>query len=277
MEFRSTPQGVTRFTEVPPPRLVVDEILKVAGPSLVMVGGQALAFWLDHYGLSHGVEDLGGPITRDVDFLASSPTDTDAVKRLARSLRGEASFPSRHAITALVGQAIRLVDAESVWNVDVLHKVIGNDACAIFDESAVSDLGDGVTLRVMNPLHVLKSRMDNLYLLREKQTSLGVAQLRCAIKVVQRMQIELAEVGDNLAVRKTVKDVARWALRSDAGKKVALRFGVRVADAIEPTVIDAPNFFAFHLPRLLSAMSARRQVEVCGAIDQPLNRPTDCR
>jgi hypothetical protein len=246
---------------------VVDAILRAAGPELVLVGGQALAFWLDVYSLSHGVEELGGAITRDIDFLAESPADQASVKRLAQSFDGEAAFPRKSAITALVGQAIRKVESGAVWNVDVLFRVIGLDTEAVFAESADSDLGNGVVFRVMNPLHLLKSRMDNLYSLREKQDSLGVAQLRCAIQIVQRMQVSLAELPDQSAVRRTVRDVARWALRTDAGKKVAKRFGVHVADAIEPAAVAMPAFFSSHLPRLLPVMSSQRRAELMGYVD----------
>lgn len=253
---------MTGRTEVPPPQEVIDELLKVAGPSLVMVGGQALAFWMARYQLVHDVPDLGGSITRDVDFLARSPTDHEAVKRLALTLGGQVVIPDRNQLTALVGQAIRQVDENNVWNVDVIFRLIGNDARSIFAEAAETDLGEGWTLNVMNPLHVLKSRLDNLYVLRDKQNSLGEAQLRCAIEVVQRFQRELANAGDTAAIKRTVREVARWALRTDAGKKIARRRGIHVADAIEANLIQCLNFRSLHLPRLLPAMSLRRRSEL---------------
>lgn len=69
--------------EVPPPPEVVDALFR--SPSvcerLVLVGGQALAVWMQRLGVA--ARGTAAAVTRDVDFLTTSPTDKDAVRLFA--------------------------------------------------------------------------------------------------------------------------------------------------------------------------------------------------
>lgn len=172
---------------------------------------------------------------------------------------GQSLITPRREMSALIGQAIKIIDAESMWNVDVIFKVFKSDARMVRDECADVILSSGAMLHVMNPLHVLKSRMDNLYGLREKQTSFGENQLRLAIKVVQSFQIECAMRGDLTNIRRAVNCIARWALRTDAGKKIAARRGIHVADAIIPNLFPCEAFHRIHLPMIMRAMSPEKR------------------
>ena len=52
---------------------------------------------------------------------------------------------------------------------------------------------------------------------------------------------------------------------SDAGRKVAKRYGVHVADAIDPgPVVHIKSFMTKKLPQLLNLMSAARRIELRG-------------
>lgn len=56
-------------------------ILKVCTPEGVLVGGQALAFWADHYGVRRAA-DLDPAVSADADFIA----DGAVAKALAKAL-----------------------------------------------------------------------------------------------------------------------------------------------------------------------------------------------
>lgn len=231
---------------------------------LILVGGQALAYWLDRYKLSLGIQVPA--VTRDVDFLALDATNRRAVECMAHALAGKAIFPHEKALTALLGQAVRELPGQNEWlNVDILCKVfqIGKEAVA---DWAVEVEWLGATIRAMHPLHVLMSRLHNLYKLQNKQDALGEAQLRGSIEVMRAFTQEIGTMviddararGTRLLYARKIEHLARL----DAGRKVAQRHGIHVADAIEVEAIDHANFRNRKLPRLLPLMSAQRAREL---------------
>lgn len=247
-----------------PPKIVA-HLLRAAGPELVLIGGQSLALWMGHYDV--GMPGGFGYVSKDVDFLARSAADRESVRLLADALGGHAEFPlPRAALTSLVGQAIRPVSESEVFNVDVLHKMWG--AKDDVRERALPIRMRDVECRVLHPLDVLKSRLDNLYGLKEKQTELGKAQLVAAIGVVQAFLREAASLEPREARRpatlRYVGFVEKLAT-DDAGKKVAKRYEIHVADAIEPEAIRSKEFREKMLPRLARLMSPARRKEISGA------------
>lgn len=242
------------------PKEIVDRLLAAASDALILVGGQALKLWMDRYGVTLPAEIAY--VSRDVDFLAESAADSESVRRLARALGGRAIFPRRRAaLTALVGQAVKDISDDEVFNVDVVHRVYGADEG--MRARTVELRFPEVTLRVMHPLDVLKSRLDNLYGLAEKQNELGEAQLRAAIEVGRAFQREAAARENKPRARRPAtlryaSFIERLAL-GDAGKKVVVRHRIYVADAIEPSAIPSREFRTAKLPRLAALLSAERR------------------
>lgn len=245
------------------PRDIVARLLAAAGDDLVLIGGQSLSVWMDRYGVL--MPDELAFVSRDVDFLAKSVKASAAVRRLAQTLGGHTVFPSTRgaAFTSLVGQAVKELPDETVYNVDVLHKMWGADG-SVLDRAIVVD-DPPRRFRVLHPLDVLKSRLDNLHGLAEKQTELGKAQLVAAIEVGRAFLR-----GESANEPKDAKRPA--ALRyvgfiekvasGDAGKKVAKRYGIHVADAIEPKAVRSKELWEKRLPRLARLMSAARREEL---------------
>ena len=242
------------------PPAIVDRLLAAAA-DLVLVGGQSLKAWMDRYDVTMPREM--SYVSRDVDFLARSAADSDSVRRLARALGGAAQFPRRRAaLTALIGQATKDVGDGEVYNVDVLHTVFGADRDLV-RARAVEFHERELTYLVMHPLDVLKSRVDNLYGLREKQNELGQAQLIAGIEVAQAFLREADRTENKPGARRPA--TLRYAAfieklaTDDAGKKVAKRHGIHVADAIEPDAVPSAEFRKNSLPRLIRWMSPSRR------------------
>jgi hypothetical protein len=245
------------------PRQIVDELLAAAGDDLVLIGGQSLATWMGRYGVAMpGGFDF---VSRDVDFLAASRGDKASVKRLARALGGRAAFPpERAAFTSLIGQAIRELSEDEVFNVDVLHAMWGAETDQV--RNRAQHVRDGeLEYRVLHPLDVLKSRLDNLHGLKEKQNDLGKAQLVAAIDVARAYLREQAALEPREAKRpvtlRYVGFIQNLAMTA-AGKKVATRHGIHVADAIEPDAVRSKEFREKTLPRLVPLMSPARRREI---------------
>ena len=113
----------------------------------------------------------------------------------------------------------------------------------------------------MHPFDLLKSRLANLHGLREKQTDKGAAQLRLGIGVAraylreQAARYPAADTGAGRSpVQTLVSEIEKLAI-DDAGRKVAARWGIHVADAIDPSLIPAGAFWTRKWPGLKSLMS----------------------
>lgn len=249
---------VTKLEAVTP-AAVMSALLDAAGDRAVLVGGQALGFWMAFYGLA--VPEGIPAISNDSDFLARSAADTRLVSRLAKVIGGQVIIAHERALTAIVGQAVLDLSEEEVINVDVLHRIIGLDAKAV-RARAVSIAAQGVSFLVMHPLDVLRSRLANLHELREKQNDKGELQLRMAIAVAREHVLEQARAASpeaarsgRSAIQPLVSEIERMALE-DAGRKVARRHGIHVADAIDPSSIPAGLFWERKWPQLRKLMSA---------------------
>ncbi|MBX3188745.1 MAG: hypothetical protein KF819_17135 [Labilithrix sp.] len=247
------------------PKETVRRLLREATElDLLLVGGQALKLWVERYRVV--LPDEFAYVSRDVDFLAPSAAASDVVRKLARALGGRAVFPRRRAaLTALVGQAVKDVSDDEVFNVDVVHRVYGADE-GLRARAMELRLGADLGARLMHPLDVLKSRLDNLHGLAEKRNELGKAQLRAAIAVAQAFQREALRAENAPGARRpTTLRYAAFVERlaaSAAGKKVAARYGIHVADAIEPSAVPVREFCEKKLPVLGRLMSSSRRREL---------------
>jgi hypothetical protein len=200
-------------------------------------------------------------ITRDTDFLTQSAAATASVEKFARAINGKASFPRRLDLTALVGQVEPSISDDAYVNVDVIFQIVGLDPAKVLARAVRVELTGATTFLVMHPFDLLKSRLANLHALREKQNDKGAAQLRLGIAVAraylqeQAARYTAAETGAGRSpVQTLVSEIEKLAI-DDAGRKVAKRWGVHVADAIDPSLIPAGAFWTRKWVELKALMS----------------------
>jgi hypothetical protein len=124
----------------------------------------------------------------------------------------------------------------------------------------------------MHPLDVLQGRLENVYGIVEKQDEHGIAQLQLGVTMAREFLKDIAsQEAANTGTRKrpvTLRHLRRieTLALSDAGRKVARRFQVHVADAIDPLpLLHIESFKAKKLPQLLSLMSTQRQAQIAAA------------
>ncbi|HVH43666.1 MAG TPA: hypothetical protein VM925_15025, partial [Labilithrix sp.] len=156
-----------------------------------------------------------------------------------------------------------------VFNVDVVHRLFGADDRV--RTRAVEIRLPKLAFRVIHPLDVLKSRVDNLHGLTEKQNELGKAQLGAAIEVARAFQRDAVHAEKAAPTRRPaslryVAFIEQVALGA-AGKKVAARYGIHVADAIEAGAVPNRDFREKKLPRLARFMSEERRRELGLSLD----------
>ena len=254
---------MTRPTEVRVPPDLLQRILELAGTDMILVGGQALAFWAAYYHTSAPAI----AITKDVDLLG---TKAD-VERLARGLGARAMFRRQKDMTMLLGQVLKDLPGGDYVNIDVMFRVYGDITTEAITARSVLAESPAGRFRIMHPLDVLQGRLENVHGLSTKQDEHGVAQLRLAIEMTRAFLVDIASqelAGAEKSGRPVVlRHLGRLETLSlsDAGRKVAKRYGVHVADAIDPTpVADIKSFVTRKLPQLLKLMSAARRAELEG-------------
>lgn len=150
-----------------------------------MIGGQAVAFWADVY-REELPADLRTKVlaSKDIDFTAA---DQASVRLVATRLQGEAIFPTLDDATPNLAVVQFVDDAGKTRAVDFLESPFGLDGRAVLQRAQEFEIlddegkGTGQTFLVMNPVHMLRSRVANVAALPQGDTPHGLAQLRAAI------------------------------------------------------------------------------------------------
>src|ERR1700729_4191841 len=200
----------------------VQKILSICSPRGLLVGGQALAFWADHLRVERPANLVSG-VTADADFIGDSA--------LARHLGWQIWIPALDESTPQTGKVTHRMKSGEVKQVDFLSGVVGlttKDLVRSAIEMEVPDIGQ---LRVIHPLDVLDSRIQNLHLLPEKRTDAGIAQARLAVDVVRafiRREVATRDERAGLKLLERVADIA-----SDiAAVRVFLLYGIDPLKAV---------------------------------------------
>lgn len=246
-----------------PPELV-QRVLESATPGEVLIGGQALAYWMGVYDVRLPI-GAGPAISRDVDFFTRDAGNSASLKLFARAIGGHAHVNDIRNLSALVGSAIAPAGDGRVYNVDLLHDVVGLQRDRIESNAVAVQLpGTDAVLRIMHPLDVLQSRNANLHSLAEKQDETGQLQLRLAIEVARTYldeQIEAIARNEKMtgqqrqrAILDVIGTVADYSAE-DAARKNAARYGIHLADAIPAWRIESRMFWSKQWPHLRERMS----------------------
>jgi hypothetical protein len=242
------------LSEVPISKAVVTKLLAHIPQDLILVGGQALAFWIDHYSINTSPlpDEDEAYVSRDVDFLGKR----EHVKLLADIIAGKTSYPPQRAMTILCGQVF-VIDKSSktFMNIDVIHKIGNMDALSVRNRAVLATI-EGNSFLVMHPLDVLVSRLENYRGIQEKREGNGLRQIELAIEVTQKYVAETIMRNESIAI-KAIEKITETA-RSVAGI-YARKQGAEVYNAIHPDILGSikdENFIAFRLPRLIAEINA---------------------
>ena len=204
----------------------VQKILSICSPRGLLVGGQALAFWADHLQVERPVNLVSG-VTADADFIG----DSALAKDLAGRLGWQVWIPALDDSTPQTGKVTHRMKSGEVKQVDFLSGVVGlttKDLARRAIEMEVPNIG---RLRVIHPIDVLDSRIQNLHLLPEKRTDAGIAQARLAVDVARAFIRQEMATGSERAGLKLLERVADIA-GDIAAVRVFLLFGIDPLKAI---------------------------------------------
>lgn len=194
----------------------------------VLVGGQAVAFWVKQFSLRPRLPAL----TVDIDFLATRAEAKRVAARL--SVRHVLKTAMLHDNTPNSAVLLVMLDAyPQPILIDFMAGIVGVDSKAV-EKSAVEVEFDGQPLRIIHPLHLLQSKIGNLYHLGSKRTEAGVEQARLAIEIAASFleQVRLAK-RERL---KAIESIGRYAATAPA-RYAAENFGLDCLNAVPASLL----------------------------------------
>jgi hypothetical protein len=231
----------------------VKEILAICSPRGLLVGGQALAFWADRLSVELPVE-LVPIVTVAADFIG----DSTLAEELGERLGWKTWLPSIDDATPNTGKVTRRLKNGGIKQVDFSSGVAGLTTKDVIRRAVELEVPRIGLVRIMHPIDVLDSRIQNLHLVPEKRTRVGVAQARLAVEVARAFIREtIADTSERTALKLLERVVA---IAEDiAGVRVFLSDGIDPLDAVPlESFRTTPKLHAEHWPRITSELAKRR-------------------
>jgi hypothetical protein len=232
----------------------VQKILKICSPEGLLVGGQALAFWADHLEVELPGK-LSDGVTGGADFIG----DSALAMALGKRLGWQTWIPTMDDATPQTGKVTQRLRNGTVKQVDFLSGVAGLTTKDLARRALDMDVPRIGHLRVIHPIDVLDSRIQNLHLLAAKRTEAGVAQAKLAVDVVRAfIRREIEAHGERIAL-KLLERVAEIA-GDIAAVRVFLLYGVDPLAAVP--VEDFRTTSALHKvrwPQIVAEIGKKRE------------------
>lgn len=217
-------------------------------PDAILVGGQALAFWVEFYGARDAEIAARRPVTSaDVDFVGPP----EAARACAARLGGRLQFAQMDHATANYA-VVHFVDRDGHERiVDFLERVCGVKPkdlertamrVAPLDPSLKAT---GLQLTVMHPVVCMESRISNAVEYEKYRGKHGLLQARMSILCARAFLRDLLDQGLVDAVMKLNERVFRFA-RERTGREAHARWQL---DAFDAVVVDERLPAAFRTRR----------------------------
>jgi hypothetical protein len=243
-----------RETEAPLTPEDVQKILSICSPRGLLVGGQALAFWADHLQVERPANLVSG-VTADADFIG----DSALAKDLARRLGWQIWIPALDDATPQTGKVTHRTKSGGVKQVDFLSGVVGLSTKDLARRAIEMEMPNIGHLRVIHPIDVLDSRIQNLHVLPEKRTDAGIAQARLAVDVARafiRQEVATRDERVGLKLLERIADIAG----DIAAVRVFLLYGIDPLKAVP--LEDFRTTSALHKvrwPQIVAEVGERRE------------------
>lgn len=227
-------------------------------PDAILVGGQALAFWVEFYGARDAEIAARRPVTSaDVDFVGPP----EAARACAARLGGRLQFAQMHHATANYA-VVHFVDrAGHERIVDFLERLCGvkpKDLERTAMRVAPLDpalKATGLQLTVMHPVVCMESRISNTVEYEKYRGKHGLLQARMSILCARAFLRDLLDHGEIDAVMKLNERIFRFA-RGRVGREARARWQL---DAFDAVVVDE---------RLPTAFRTRRYPQMQRALEK---------
>lgn len=234
----------------------IDQILRGCQGRALLVGGQALAFWAQHYAVTPlGV--LSANVTSDVDFLGSA----HAARELAEALKplGWRFWrPTMDDATPQTAKLSKRLEGKGIKQIDFLGSILGLDTERVKQHAVGVHLADGTEVRVLHPLDVLESRLRNIAALPSKRGSQGIAQANLAIEITRAYLRQLGRDSRTRALLNAIERVGRIAL-DKSFSAIFHDFNLDPLSAVPLAEVTSNEFRERRWPQLLSQVAEQRK------------------
>jgi hypothetical protein len=229
---------------------------------IVLVGGQAVSFWVDVYsGRDSALARLVPLASKDIDFCG----DVRAVRICAERLAGRPRLPSMDDHTPNTG-VVTFVDARGVERtIDFIDQPHGLRAKDVYRTALPIRVLDHagkpteVSFRVMHPLHVMESRVHNCVGLPGYRTDHALKQLRASVVCAREFIRDMLGSDRARVALKLNERIFAFCLDDRDGREVHSKFGV---DPFEAVVADDDHlparFRETRYPQMQRELGARR-------------------
>ncbi|MBI2895965.1 MAG: hypothetical protein HYY06_20575 [Deltaproteobacteria bacterium] len=239
---------------------LLERLSRIEG--VILVGGQAVDCWCEHYLERSAALRAGGPYaSKDVDLLASGPV----VERIARELGGEFRVPEPFEPTPSAG-VVRYRDPGGVERtLDVLRELFGvaeEEARDTAVEVTLIGPRDRFGFRVLHPGLCLESRARNLVGLPGYDGDHARLQLRASLICVTEVARDLVRGRRPRPALRLFERVFRLA-DSRVGDEVVQRAGIEILDAVAPLQGLPEDFRKIRYPRMRARIDSRRRRNRC--------------
>lgn len=234
--------------------LSLDAVERITAPlarsSSILVGGQAVFFWLNYFAqTSPEAATLIAIPSKDVDYLG---TRQDA-ERLAKALSGQLAIPSPDDHGPQMARVDAMIDGREV-EIDFIRHVLGITEAALRRRAVAVQLRQGAPIIVvMHPIHCLISRAANSVVLRRKSPHSSSQLASTAVLAGAWIALQLKR--NRREATRSLREVYEW-LRSDInGRDLHRSTGLDGLDIIR-RLHDAPEWDRRYRSRTISPMIA---------------------
>ena len=215
----------------------------------VLIGGQAVAFWIDYFAIRARLPAL----TVDIDYLGTRREAQLADARLRYPHKLKLAAPEDLPNTALL--SVTLEGYKDPILIDYLAGIIGVDSRAIVRSAVTIDF-QGEPLKIIHPIHLMQAKIWNLYRLTGKRTREGVEQGRLAIEIVAAF-LRTVELGRR-DLLKAIESIGKFAA-TDPARDARERYGLQCLKAVPEEVFREGGLpRAFHERRWPQIVAAAR-------------------
>lgn len=227
----------------------------VSNQNIILIGGQAVMFWANFYGL---VEERAS-LTRDIDFFGQRADVEDANIRLAnfKHKTQYAGWDDTSPNSGII--LVDIPDLKDPVRIDFLWAVHGLSGSDVRERAVLSSIpGIDKSILVLHPFMCLESKIANLGSFPEKRSPEGIEQARLAVQVVRALIIHLLENGRERDALKLVERT-KYIAQSDASNFAHAVCQVDVLEAVPVEEFPSDDFKKTRWPQIKAFIDDRRQ------------------
>lgn len=253
----------------PLPREEVQRILARLSPlsadgKIVLIGGQAVAWWTFFLGLAHGSDQVEIFTSEDIDFEGAARSAQIA----AELIGGEIRLPDIDHHTPNTGQVLFRDSDGFKREIDFLDSPMGLDATDVRASAVPMNVpdasGEQVPVLVMHPERCMESRIHNVVRLHTTGP-IAMTQLRRSVACVPEWSRHLLG-NESVSHRKRTRAVLdlnerifRKCLRSQAFRLLALEHDLEPFDAVLVDDRLPAKFLERRYPQMVSQVERTRE------------------